>query len=228
MKKIISFSLWGDIPMYNDGAIQNVKIAKLLFPEWICRFYIGTNTDKHTVEELKKHSNVEIINMNIEATMKSMIWRFHACADDDVSVVLSRDTDCRLSERELESVNMWLDSDKDFHIIRDHPYHNAPIMGGMWGARNKILKNIKELLHDFESTNTPDRKQYDQIFLGNIIYNIVKNKCFVNDVFFERKNKLKTPRDRNGVYFIGEIFNHDGTYHSDEHRRLVDQYESTN
>jgi hypothetical protein len=221
MKKLITFSLWGDNPMYNIGAIENAKLAQSLFPDWICRFYIGTNTDKKTIEKLKTYSNVEIFDMNIEATMKSMIWRFYPCSDSDIDIVLSRDTDCRLSERELEAVNTWLSSDKDFHIIRDHPYHNAPILGGLWGARNKILCDMKDMVLKFEETNTPDRKQYDQIFLGNIVYNKIKNNCFVNDEFFERKNKLTTPRNVSGVYFLGEIFNGDNTFYSQEHRDLI-------
>jgi len=221
MKKIISFSLWGDNPIYNIGAIENCKLAQKLLPDWICRFYIGTNTDVDTIKELKKFNNTEIVDMGIEATMKSMIWRFYPCSEDDVSIMLSRDTDCRLSEREVEAINMWLDSDKDFHIIRDHPYHNAPILGGLWGARNNILFNMKELLDQFETTNTPDRKQYDQVFLGNIIYSIIKDRSFVNDEFFERKNKLKTPRNVNGVYFLGEIFNSDNSFFSEQHRDLI-------
>ena len=36
MKKIISFSLWGDILTYTQGAIKNVELAKEVFPDWIC------------------------------------------------------------------------------------------------------------------------------------------------------------------------------------------------
>jgi hypothetical protein len=228
MKKIISFSLWGSSEMYNLGAVENSKIALQIFPDWICRFYVGTNTDSSTIEQLRKFSNVEIVNMGIEATMKSMIWRFLPCSEKDVDVVISRDADCRLSYREYEAIDGWLNSSYDFHIIRDHPHHNAPILGGLWGARNKILTDMADLLHSFENTNTPDRKQYDQIFLGNIVYSLVKDKSFINDSFFEHKNKLKTPRNKTGVYFLGEIFNGNNTYFSDDHRKLVDQYERAN
>ena len=40
MTKIISFSLWGDKPQYVVGAIKNAELAKEIFPEWKCRFYI--------------------------------------------------------------------------------------------------------------------------------------------------------------------------------------------
>jgi hypothetical protein len=44
MKKIISYSLWGDLPLYTVGAISNAKQAKEIYPGWICRFYIHEPT----------------------------------------------------------------------------------------------------------------------------------------------------------------------------------------
>lgn len=32
-------------------------------------------------------------------------------------------------------MEQWLASNKTFHIMRDHPNHDTPILGGMWGAR---------------------------------------------------------------------------------------------
>jgi len=34
MKKVISYSIWGDNPKYATGAIK-------IYPDWICRFYVG-------------------------------------------------------------------------------------------------------------------------------------------------------------------------------------------
>jgi len=218
---LIAFSLWGNTPMYTEGAIANCVLAQKLLPNWICRFYVGSSTDSSVINKLKQFNNTEIVEMNTEGTMKSMIWRFIPCSEPNIDVVLSRDADCRISSREVEAINMWLNSNKDFHIIRDHPYHNAPILGGLWGARNKILKDMTTLLEEFETTKTPDKKQYDQKFLGDVVYNKIKDKAFVNDEFFERKNKLQTPRDPNSVYFLGEIFNEDGSFYSQEHRDLI-------
>lgn len=219
--KLITFSLWGNSDMYNNGAIQNCILAEQLFPDWICRFYIGTNTDKKTIEILKSFKNTQVVDMGIEATPKSRIWRFYPCSEQNVEMMISRDADCRFSPREVEAVNGWLNSNKNFHIIRDHPHHNAPILAGLWGARNGILKNMKELLLQFENNNIADKKEYDQIFLANLVYGIVKNDTYVNDEFFERTNKLQTPRNPNGVYFLGEIFNGDGSFYSQEHRDLI-------
>ena len=47
--KIIAFSLWGNNPKYTVGAIKNADIAGKLFPEWICRFYIGKSVPENIV-----------------------------------------------------------------------------------------------------------------------------------------------------------------------------------
>jgi len=36
MKKIITFSLWGDKPIYNIGAIKNAELAKTFYTEFEC------------------------------------------------------------------------------------------------------------------------------------------------------------------------------------------------
>lgn len=36
MKKVITFSLWGNNPTYNIGAIENTKIALILYPDFEC------------------------------------------------------------------------------------------------------------------------------------------------------------------------------------------------
>lgn len=45
--------------------------------------------------------------------------------------------------------------------MRDHPFHNTAILGGMWGARNQILDRIGITLQDFPSG---DYWQVDQTF----------------------------------------------------------------
>ena len=43
-KKIISFSLYGDLEKYNIGAINNVKLALKFYKDWECWFYIDNKT----------------------------------------------------------------------------------------------------------------------------------------------------------------------------------------
>ena len=73
-----------------------------------------------------------------------MFWRFDPAFSEKDVIMIFRDTDSRLNQREKVAVDKWLESDKDFHILRDHPYHTTQIMGGMWGSRNNILFPLKE------------------------------------------------------------------------------------
>ena len=153
MKKVISFSLWGDNPFYNVGAIRNVEAAKTYFEGWVCRFYICPSTPKDTVEELKSHDNVELIIMDEDDGWNGMYWRFYPINDEDVDIMISRDVDCRLSNRDAHAVHEWIQSGKILHIMRDHPMHSEPIMGGMWGCRTKelfenIIKEVYEPIPD--------------------------------------------------------------------------------
>ena len=53
MKKVISFSLWGDNPKYTIGAIRNAELIETIYPGWIGRFYCGESVPKEIVNELK-------------------------------------------------------------------------------------------------------------------------------------------------------------------------------
>jgi len=44
--KVIAFSLWGDNTCYTLGALQNASLAKMVYPEWMCRFYVGQSTPR--------------------------------------------------------------------------------------------------------------------------------------------------------------------------------------
>jgi hypothetical protein len=150
MKKIISFSLWGDNPKYTIGAIKNVELSKTIYPDWICRFYCGKSVPLDIIEKLKSYDNVEVIEMDEDGNWSGMFWRFYPASEDDVDIIISRDCDSRLSLRERLAVKEWIDSDKGFHIMRDHPQHGTQILGGMWGVKKGVLPQMKEEINNFE------------------------------------------------------------------------------
>ena len=129
MKKLISFSLWGDNDKYTIGAIKNSFLAKIIYPDWICRFYIGESVPEGIIYVLERLDNVEVIRMKEMGDWTGMFWRFLPASDESVDIFLSRDCDSRLSYREKLCVDEWLKSDKNFHSIRDHQAHDIPIMG---------------------------------------------------------------------------------------------------
>jgi hypothetical protein len=201
MKKIISFSLWGDNPTYTQGAIRNAELAKEIYPDWVCRYYIGRSTPQQTIDTLSSFDNTEVIVMDVDGDWTGMFWRFYPAGEQDVDVVIIRDCDSRLNNREKDAVNEWLNSDKGFHIMRDHPYHTTEILGGMWGSKKGVTPNIKQQI---ESYIKGDFWQVDQNFLRDIIYPIVKNNSLVHDEFFDKK---PFPSKNEPKRFVGQAFN---------------------
>ena len=67
-------------------------------------------------------------NININITL-----------DPQVDIFLSRDLDSAITSREVGAVEEWLKSEKTLHVMRDHPLHSEPMLGGLWGAR--LAKN---------------------------------------------------------------------------------------
>jgi len=214
IKKVISFSVWGVNPIYTIGALKNAQLAKDIYPEWECWFYCGKSIPKEILQQLKKYDNCKIIEVNEQGNWEGMFWRFLP-ADDSNITMISRDTDSRLNHREKRAVDEWLDSDKDFHIMRDHPYHKTEILGGMWGARNGIIKGIKQWMEDYKKG---DFWQVDQNFLKKIIYPKITNNCCVHDEFFEQR---PFPMAREGKSFIGEAFNEEDKPLNPEHRDWI-------
>jgi hypothetical protein len=209
MKKIISFSLWGDNPKYTIGAIKNAELTPIIYLGWTSRFYCGKSVPSEIIETLKKISTTEVILMEEDGNWEGMFWRFLACDDSDI--MLSRDTDSRLNLREKLAVDEWLNSDKDFHIMRDHPHHTTEILGGMWGCRNGILKNMKTLINDYKKGNF---WQVDQNFLREKIYPIVKNNSYIHDEFFDYNyERKKFPTERINKEFVGDVFDENDIRH---------------
>lgn len=215
MKNIVAYSLWGDGAMYWVGALKNIEQVKQYFPGWICRFYIDSNCKQELINTIVG-DNVEVILVDSKDSFHGMFWRFWAAEDPEVDIFLSRDCDSRFSEREVEAIKEWLSSDKDFHIMRDHPYHTVPILGGMWGCRNGILRGVN-LSASIEKWNQFGRKGIDQDYLGQVIYPFVKERSMEHSEFNLRfgGDIRPFPTQRKDYEYVGDIFDENDERHPD-------------
>jgi hypothetical protein len=180
MVKVITFTLWGDKQKYNIGSIKNAELAKQYYPDFECWFYIHSPTvPENTIIELQKHENVKIIFKDGDLkTTKPEMWRFEAIDNPNVEIMMSRDTDTRFLLREKLAVDEWLQSGKLFHIMRDHPYHESHIQAGMFGTKkNPNISSFCKLINNYRQC---DDRGYDQFFLRDMIYPIIKNDSFIH------------------------------------------------
>lgn len=232
MKKLITFSLWGEDPKYCVGALRNAELASELYPGWICRFYF-TPLDgndhflskngilNQTIDRLLRMSNTDIIAVNEPPNWKGMFWRFLPASEDDVDVFISRDCDSRLSLREMTAVQEWLDSPRLIHVIRDHPFHTAPILGGLWGAKRNAIPDMKELIARW---NKEDRWQTDQEFLRDVIWPQHYHKVLAHDDWNRFPGAVDSrffPMPRDGNNFEGAIIGPNEERLHPEHHGLL-------
>jgi hypothetical protein len=217
---VISFSLWGSEPIYWVGAMRNIELASQFFPGWVCRFYVGADTPVENSRRLAS-AGAEIIPLHGQEPFAGMFWRFLAASDPNVDILLSRDCDSRIGSREAAAVAEWLSSDKDFHIMRDHPNHNVPILGGMWGCRNHLISDMDQIICRWMSFGY---KGCDQDFLRAAVYPRVMENSIEHSEFghsFGGKTK-QFPTARRDYEFVGEVFDESDVRNKDGWRALRD------
>jgi len=198
--KLISFSLWGNNPKYTIGAIKNSILAKNIYPDWNCRFYIASDVDKEIIQKLQENSQVVICSQ--QGSWKFATERFKVIDDPMCEMAIFRDCDSRLNIREKFAVEQWLNGNKTLHIMKDHPYHGGfPILAGMWGIKKKnFCFNMNSLLSLY--TNN-EQYHYDQIFLNDYIWKYFSDDCIIHDEFFVGN---KFPNKRKNFEFVGQVF----------------------
>jgi len=206
---IISFSLWGDLPIYNIGAIENVKLRPFIYPNWICRYYVDKTVPQKTIDELKRLGS-EIVMMEPDDGFKRLFWRFYPAGDKSISRFIVRDCDSRINIREALAVKEWIESGKPFHIMRDNRCHTLPIQGGMWGGLGGSIKNFKEKVREFISQNgeTQYKKFYnlDQNFLNNKVWPKIKNIHLAHSLIKIIGNEKDFQIQLDNGMFIGQVF----------------------
>lgn len=178
--KVVSFSLWGNKSIYNQGAIENAKLLHEIYPGWEAWFYIHPDTDEYVIQSIKSIDNCKVIIDDSKAY--GMCLRFKPMLNPDVQIFISRDCDSRINYKEQSAVNYWLkNSSKQFHCMRDNKkYHSyPPVMGGMWGAKRNGIINLNYIYNIITKMDT--EKYFDDQNALTSIYNILKNHFLEHD-----------------------------------------------
>mmetsp|Transcript_9066 Transcript_9066/g.13963 ORF Transcript_9066/g.13963 Transcript_9066/m.13963 type:complete len:528 (+) Transcript_9066:63-1646(+) len=218
-KRIISYGLYGNDPKYCIGAIRNAELIHSIFPGWIARFYVQNDVPRDIITALRANG-AEIIEMGDAANgnyILGMFWRFLVADDPSVDRFIVRDTDSRLNLRERAAVDEWIQSGKAVHSIRDHPGHNRPLNGGLFGAtRHWGVQDITSKINQFKH-----KRNYggDQIFLKQVVWPLVKDKQIAHDAYSCSKypNSFPFPSQRPPNFqHVGQVFN------ADDEPRLTD------
>ena len=165
--------MFGDEPKYYIGAEKNVEVNKTLLPDWeTVIYYHSEMTRMENVEKLISIGATLIDTSNVIIGNKGpkefpYFWRFLAFLENNITLV--RDLDSRVSDREVEYINRWLETGKDYFIIRDHPWH-SPVPSGLFGIKGK--KNQFETHFHSYVSNSDLRWGTDQDILYEYMNNV--------------------------------------------------------
>ena len=193
---VISMSLYGTDPLYINGALANIELAPEIYPGW--RLWIYTDITGFGCDQ----SHVRIIRMKNRNGASGMFWRFLAAAENNVERVVFRDADSRLNVREKAAVDQWIEQDKHFHVMRDHPHHaNWPILGGMWGC-----KAVPDMLRRIAHCHNHSEKLDDMKFLAAEIWPLAeKSMTHHASVHTQFPNAKPFPDHAKYDGYVGEI-----------------------
>jgi len=226
--KVISFSLFGDNPIYTIGAIRNADLKNEIFPDWEMWLYHNHTVPQNILNELEQRG-VKLINMGRDQRFLNALWRFIPAGDDTVEYFFSRDCDSRISYRDKEAVEEWIKSGKKAHILRDHPIGHFWVMNaGMWGCKGGSIPAFKEIFDSFNNSNLNLNDRYlDQIFLRDHIYPLIVNDSLIHDEYYKFESfctPIKRDRALDNFAFIGESIDENDTPRGDQRSCIIEKY----
>lgn len=181
--KVISYSLFGynkerqadcfDFNSYLRGFMINLRMNRLIFPEWETRIH----TDQSTYDAFKLLLNnlpIKVVICEPAPLCLGMLWRMKPLFDETVELVLCRDLDSPATYKEAQCVKYWMNRDKAAHAITDSVSHNLPMLGGMIGFKRANFKDYTgfsswEQMVEGKGIDY-SRKGSDQDFLNKYIY----------------------------------------------------------
>ncbi|XP_053210246.1 uncharacterized protein LOC128394036, partial [Panonychus citri] len=219
-KKVISISLYGYADLYLRNSIKVIHNYKKLLPDWICRFYVGSDVSPLLINRLI-HEGAEVIivyqnqpngdkDKSKIPSFHGMFWRFFVSEDENVDRYLVRDSDSLPIQREIDSINSWISEAKMFHVMRDHFEHATEILGGLWGGIVNLNQFNLSSLYEISLIDGYDQLDgiwIDQYFLRYYVWPIVRENmtCHVSYRWWgvDSTGCKDFPTQRIGNQFVG-------------------------
>jgi len=221
--RLVSFSLYGSDKKYIEGALINAEFISNNMTDWTPVFYLGPDIDSSISRKLISLGAI-VRQFQDNWHPNGMFWRFNVFCDFHPDYAIIRDTDSRITDREIEAIDEWVASGKMFHILRDHPFHNVRILGGMWGATSELssLLTADKFLRKYGVS-----RGQDQLFLSEYLYPFTRGKSLIHDSFFWiNVKRQKFSKQRVEGQYVGESVGADGEVDM-MLRSLVVEYENS-
>lgn len=208
---IFSLSLYGNNNRYINPlmTLDIERIKKELNATPVFQIYCNNDVHKSVIEKLKDRGFLVNILDFSKSNIGGMFARYLPIIEGSIEdTILVRDTDCDISSQEISLINYWLQSKFDFHVIRGHPLHIYPIMGGLFAIRGESITIFKEIYKKHPNLTKQTRYNSDQLFLNRYIYPVLCGKTLIHTtrVAYAHENFKQIKQYDN---FIGETHLHD-------------------
>jgi len=167
--KVFSFCIYGTERNYYDGLLENIRIIREHFPDFDIYVYKGVCVADWVFENCAVFENCTVIETQREGAI-NMLYRYLPLTFAEVGFV--RDADSRVGQRDIWCISDFLQSSKNYHIVRDHFYHKDPIMGGIFGWKKNLNLNL----------NLDETIVYaqDMTYLKTHLYPLIKSDALVH------------------------------------------------
>jgi len=187
---------------------------------FVIKIIIGEDVPLIWVNSLKEYGAcIEAYCLDIVGAFPGSLYRIQPILKNEGLGCFLRDADSFLTESELDSMKRFIDSDNDFHIVRDHPNHLAPIMAGLFGLKNNGYLKVKNALiksagrfrmqsDDWWSKNKSAARR-DERILADYVYPEIYRYAYIESRFVVYANETGYIRDckesTNNQGFMGRI-----------------------
>ena len=159
---LLAYSLWGDSPRYNAGAVENAKLAKWVYPDWTLRVYVDASTPTEATDALRKAGAEVLAAPDWPGWRGGLFWRLIAADEPGFVRWGVRDADSRLIYRERQAIDAWIESGYPLHTIRDHPNHRRPVMLCGFDGRRGAIADMAGLISEWRNSGHGDAYGSDE------------------------------------------------------------------
>jgi len=207
---------------YFTGVRENLSLIKQIYPGYVMRLYYQASPE---VKEklcqiacsdpgLDLCPATAIPKLGNATKVYPLLWRFLPAIDPQVNIFLSRDLDSRVNEREAAAFNEFLESNAKIHIMRDHPAHEAVMLGGTWAAkvtdtRNRFRKSFSELFKNGLAYIDRFKGGWDQVALHRYVWPWARKMALIHDSYtckkFSYTHPFPTKRTKGVGNYVGSV-----------------------
>ena len=189
--KVFSFCIYGTERNYYEGLLENIQSIREHFPDFEIYVYKGE------CDSSWRFDNVKVIETNRSGAI-NMLFRYLPVTFADTGFI--RDADSRITYRDIWCIREFLESSKKYHIIRDHFYHKSPIMGGIFGWKQRT---------EFPLDLSPDvGYAHDMAYIEKHLYPLIKSETLVHSNIYgyagEHVELIEIPQ-KDKYDFVGNV-----------------------